>query len=209
MNTLTQQRSLRMFAALTLPLAVMAACSDEGATVQTDFQPVKSIEMIEPAPGVMTGTDMKLVAGMDSALISTPEHGAILPVSDVGTGIGGPESAPTLSSGILLFETDKDSVSAQDMNILQQYAAFLTTHPDSTLVISGHADERGTKAHNADLSSRRAQQVATVLVSMGVSETQLQTRSFGEEQPVAHPKNWDENRRVELNYLNPHMVSSR
>jgi peptidoglycan-associated lipoprotein len=205
MNTLTQQRSLRMFAALALPLAVMAACSEEGATVQSDFYPAASRELIEPAPGVVGGTGKPIVA----ETVTVPNHGAILPVSDAAGGIGGPESAPIQTSGVLLFETDKDSVPAQDMNTLQQFAAFLTTHPDSTLVISGHADERGTKAHNADLSSRRARQVAAALVSMGVSESQLQTRSFGEEQPVSDPTHWDENRRVELNYLNPNMVSSR
>jgi peptidoglycan-associated lipoprotein len=209
MNTLIQQRSLRMFAALALPLAVMAACSEEGATTQSDIYPAKSIEMIDPAPGVVSEVDGPILAATISIPDSTSSSGAVMPVSDVENATAGPESTPIQQSGVLLFDTDKDSVSAQDMNILQQYAAFLTSHPDSALVISGHADERGTREHNSDLSGRRAQQVVSVLVSMGVSEAQLQTRSFGEDQPVNDPKNWAENRRVELNYLNSNLVSSR
>lgn len=203
MKTFTDQRPLRIFAALALPLSVMVACSEEGATTQYEFQPTKSIQSTDPGAGG-DGTTTVL-SSVESSTVPQPGSDGLMPVT---LGDGAPSGAVS-PSGMLLFDTDKDAVSVQDMNMIQQYAAFLTSHPDTRLVITGHADERGTRAHNADLSQRRAQQVATVLVSMGVPEAQLQTQSYGEEQPLADLKNWAENRRVELTYSNASLLSAR
>ncbi len=200
MNAFADKRPLRIFAALALPLAVMAACSDEGATTQYEFQPTKSIQVDRPdAPGDVTKTVLTQTGPASEGV-----DGGITAVS-----MANDEPIVTTNSGMLLFDTDNDVVSAPDINMVQQYAAYLTSHPETTLMISGHADERGTRTHNADLSLRRAQQVAGLLVSMGVPQMQLKTRAFGEDQPVGDPRNWAENRRVELSYSNESQLSSR
>lgn len=204
MKTFTDQRPLRIFAALALPLSVMVACSEEGATTQHEFQPTKSIQSTDPGAG-RDGTTTVL-SSVESSTAPQAGSDGLVPVA---LGDSAAPGGAVSQSGMLLFDTDKDAVSAQDMNMIQQYAAFLTSHPDTRLIINGHADERGTRAHNADLSLRRAQQVATLLVSMGVPEAQLQTQSYGEEQPIADLKNWAENRRVELTYSNASLVSAR
>ncbi len=204
MKTFNPHASLRLFAALALPMAVMVACSEEGATTQTDFYPTKAVEIIEPASdhsGIMSAS---LTSEEPISPEGVSESGVVLKVSDESKTTS---DSAKIQTGVLLFDTDKDDVAKQDVNMLQQYAAFLSSNPNSILVISGHADERGTRTHNDDLSQRRAEQVASILVSMGVSGTQLQVRGFGEDQPVGDPKNWSENRRVELNYLNPNVAS--
>jgi len=67
--------------------------------------------------------------------------------------------------------------------------------------IVGHTDSDGEAAYNATLSQNRANSVADVLQSGGVTYDRLQTTGKGEEQPLA--SNLTEegkatNRRVEI-----------
>ena len=77
-----------------------------------------------------------------------------------------------------------------------------------SLVINGHADARGTESYNQTLSEKRAQAVYEMLVESGVPENQLKKFGFGEHFPQYDVNNWDENRRVELEFSNPVLVSS-
>ena len=77
------------------------------------------------------------------------------------------------------------------------------------LHVNGHADERGTPSHNADLSARRARQVATLLASFGVPAAQMNVASFGASVPAGDLRRWDKNRRVELLYADDYVLSAR
>jgi peptidoglycan-associated lipoprotein len=75
--------------------------------------------------------------------------------------------------------------------------------PTVTLVLEGHADERGSREYNLALGERRAKAIERILSVEGVPAEQLQVISFGEERPVAlsHDEEaWRLNRRVELLY---------
>ncbi|MBI3774351.1 MAG: OmpA family protein [Gammaproteobacteria bacterium] len=117
--------------------------------------------------------------------------------------------AATATSPVVYFDTDKDTVALEDEPKLKSQAGFLLAHPRYVLHVNGHADERGTEIHNADLSARRAQQVAALLRSFGVPETQLTVASFGARVPASDPQRWNENRRVELLYADDYVLSAR
>ena len=115
----------------------------------------------------------------------------------------------TPNTSILYFETDRFQLRSAQQETLQQYVKFLLANPTITLVINGHADIRGTEQYNQTLSEKRAQSVYDLLVANGVPPGQLTTMGFGELQPLNDENQWNENRRVELEFENPVILSSR
>jgi outer membrane protein OmpA-like peptidoglycan-associated protein len=57
-----------------------------------------------------------------------------------------------------------------------------------TLVISGHADYKGTECYNDSLSARRAWYIYDYLVQSGVEPRRLQVKFFGETRPLVKDK---------------------
>jgi len=103
-------------------------------------------------------------------------------------------------NSMLFYETDKYKLVDDQRSQLQPLAEFLKNHADVKLTINGHADIRGTEKYNQSLSEKRAKTVLELLVSMGVAPQQLITHGYGELKPMHDKNNWDENRRVELNF---------
>ena len=54
-----------------------------------------------------------------------------------------------------------------------------------TLVVEGHADQRGSGGHNDRLSQRRADAVRAHLLSAGVPDDSLRLEAHGERQPAS------------------------
>jgi outer membrane protein OmpA-like peptidoglycan-associated protein len=64
--------------------------------------------------------------------------------------------------------------------------------------IEGHTDAVGTRTRNVDLSQRRAQAVADLLIGAGVDRSRLEVRGFGPDRPLpGTARSSSENRRVE------------
>ncbi len=85
----------------------------------------------------------------------------------------------------ILFAVDSAAVRPdlrRDLNVL---AGNLLRYPDSTVFVVGHTDNTGSAAYNQDLSQRRAQSVASVLIEGGVSPRRLIASGRGEDQPIA------------------------
>ncbi len=104
---------------------------------------------------------------------------------------------------VFYFGFDSSELSQSDREALSQHAEFMSIHPEVSVVVEGHADERGSREYNLALGERRAQVVSRLLSLQGVSRNQQQVISFGEERPVAlghDEKSWHLNRRVELLY---------
>lgn len=108
-----------------------------------------------------------------------------------------------LSQRIIYFELDSSEVQENDRNILAVHAELLATNPDITVVLEGHADERGSREYNIALGEKRANAVMQLLTLQGVAPNQVQVISFGEERPAAIGHDaaaWNLNRRVEILY---------
>jgi len=104
---------------------------------------------------------------------------------------------------VFYFDFDKSSVRAAGLADLERHAQFLAANPAVGVRLEGHADERGTREYNMALGERRAKAVARVLMVNGVSASQIETISYGEEKPAVlghNDQSWAENRRVELKY---------
>ena len=103
----------------------------------------------------------------------------------------------------IYFEFDKSNLTPVAQDNLLRKAEWLRENPDATITIEGHCDERGTNEYNLALGERRSNAVEQLLVLQGVTQSQIQVISFGEERPVAlgHDEDaWHLNRRVEILY---------
>jgi len=97
----------------------------------------------------------------------------------------------------VFFATDRSTLNQSARATLQKQASWLKGN-NVSLIIEGHADERGTRDYNLALGARRANAVRDYLVSLGVNPSRLSTISYGKERPVslcADESCWSKNRR--------------
>ncbi|MDR2213603.1 MAG: peptidoglycan-associated lipoprotein Pal [Pseudomonadales bacterium] len=154
-----------------------------------------------------------LLSVMMAACSSTDTEGTTPTTTDntgattQGTGTGGQLSAAelarqqALAKNVFYFAFDSSELSAEDRNALVYHAEELKANPTRRIRLEGHADERGTREYNLALGERRAQAVERYLQAQGVSATQLETISYGEERPAqtgTTEASYSANRRVEL-----------
>jgi len=163
--------------------ALLAGCP---ATPVPDPEPVDTTYGGEVGAGADTvdtaGTDVKTMRG--------------------GEFIG--ETAESLGT-IIYFEFDSSQVRAEDQDLVAGHAIALNEKPGTNVRLEGHADERGSREYNIGLGERRAQAVRQMLMIQGVSASQIQTVSFGEERPESRgssESDYAENRRVVIKYTN-------
>ncbi len=99
------------------------------------------------------------------------------------------------------FAVGSSTVQPQFLDPLGSMAATLRANPQSFIDVLGHTDSTGSAAFNQQLSERRAQSVADVLMQRGVQSQRIATRGFGFTSPVADnatPEGRQRNRRVEI-----------
>ena len=101
------------------------------------------------------------------------------------------------------FDYDKSVLRAADLAALEVHAQILRRNADRSVVVEGHCDERGTREYNLALGERRADSVRNFLISAGVPARQIESVSYGEEQPEDPGHNessWARNRRAVVSY---------
>ena len=100
------------------------------------------------------------------------------------------------------FDTDSADIKPESSSTLEEMSKLLRSRPSLKLQVVGHTDSQGGYEHNTDLSRRRAEAVATSLVSRyGVDSGRLRAAGVGPLSPVASndtPEGRAKNRRVEL-----------
>jgi hypothetical protein len=64
------------------------------------------------------------------------------------------------------------------------FKKYLEFKPDAHLILSGHADSRGSAEYNQALSERRVARTKQFLVEHGVPEASIETRGLGKEQEL-------------------------
>ena len=113
------------------------------------------------------------------------------------------ETEGHLANRTIYFEFDSASLTDESIAILETHGSFIAGNGEVTVRLEGHTDERGSREYNIALGDRRAQSVRRVLLFQGASTDQVDTVSYGEEQPAdpGHGEEaWARNRRVELIY---------
>jgi peptidoglycan-associated lipoprotein len=102
---------------------------------------------------------------------------------------------------VLLFNSGKTHISADQKKILKQQVSFLKQNPDATIRIEGHADSKGKADLNKALSLKRAQAAANFLKQHGIDAKRIEVfaHDVNAQKTAGHDKNAvAQNRRVEL-----------
>jgi len=89
------------------------------------------------------------------------------------------------------FRTNEASISAQAMTPLLKLGALAAAMPDVKVRVAGYADPRGSDALNDALSQRRAEAVAAVLASAGLSPDRLIVEGHGKAESTRTPGDLD------------------
>ncbi len=104
----------------------------------------------------------------------------------------------------IYFEYDKAELKTEARATLREKATWLEQHPQYSVRIEGHCDERGTNEYNLALGERRANAAKDFLVALGIPADRLMIISYGEEKPAAYGSTedaWAQNRRDEFRLL--------
>jgi OOP family OmpA-OmpF porin len=86
------------------------------------------------------------------------------------------------------FDFNSANLSAGSLNILDDVATGLKTHPRLKVELQGHTDSKGADAYNLALSQKRADAVRAYLLKSGVPAAQITSKGYGESQPIADNK---------------------
>jgi len=113
----------------------------------------------------------------------------------------GSDSVEFLASGVpdrVFFATNETVLTTASRETLRKQAAWLRKNSEITVVLEGHADERGTREYNLALGERRANSAKDYLMTYGISSDRISVLSYGKERPVdsgSSPLAWSKNRR--------------
>ncbi len=183
MNRSWMNRTMMLVTGMTLVLALVlfAGCSNK-AEVVDDPNAGQGDQVEDLPPPVVPETDPT------DTIPATPDYGSMTPaeygVDDV------------------FFDFDQYELNDVSMGILSANARAMR-EAATTILISGHCDERGTLEYNLALGEKRANAVRDYLVSLGVPAARLRVTSYGENRPFATGSNenaWARNRRAHFEH---------
>jgi peptidoglycan-associated lipoprotein len=173
-------RHFKSLAFIVSSAALLSACSS----------PVK----LNDAPVVERSAERTAPPAADSRDIRPVETGSVDPLND-------PKGE--LAKRSVYFDYDSYVVRDDGKPIVEKHSAFLNKNKQRKVLIQGNTDERGGTEYNLALGQKRAEAVRKAMGSMGVSESQMEAVSLGEEKPKAIGANeaaWAENRRADIVY---------
>jgi len=104
----------------------------------------------------------------------------------------------------ILFHTGKATIQDASAQVLDQIVNVLNEYKSSRFTVEGHTDSTGNKAKNLTLSQERADAVKAYLINKGIDSSRLETKGFGQDNPIASNKTAQGralNRRVEINLI--------
>jgi outer membrane protein OmpA-like peptidoglycan-associated protein len=103
--------------------------------------------------------------------------------------------------GGLLFDFDSAALRDTARANLREFATRMQDFEDTRVLVVGHTDAQGAADYNRDLSERRADAAAAVLMEQGVAADRIVSVGRGETEPVATNETEagrQQNRRVEV-----------
>ncbi|HXU47972.1 MAG TPA: OmpA family protein [Candidatus Binatia bacterium] len=105
------------------------------------------------------------------------------------------EPIPTVLLQSIFYPTDYPDSKHPDVGLVRSQQLALSTladgfkkyleyDPDAKLSIEAHADDRGPRPYNQDLSERRVERIKDYLVQQGISADKIQTAAYGKDQEL-------------------------
>jgi OOP family OmpA-OmpF porin len=101
----------------------------------------------------------------------------------------------------VLFDFGKSTLRNSSYAVIDRVYDELQKDKDAYVTIDGNTDQVGTEEYNQALSERRAAAVKNYLVGKGISESRIQEKGHGENDPAATNSTVEgrsKNRRAEL-----------
>ena len=139
-----------------------------------------------------------IIASLALSACATQKKSTSMMQGDVYTGT---DTVEYLASGVpdrVFFATNESVLTTASRETLRKQAAWLRKNSRITIVLEGHADERGTREYNLALGERRANAAKDYLMTYGISSDRISVLSYGKERPVdsgSNPLAWSKNRR--------------
>jgi len=153
------------------------------------------------APGVATRARVKfsddynhsILVGVRYAFNAAPPPPPEMPVA--------PPVRQEARTYLLFFDWDRADLTDRARQIIAEAAQATTRLQVTRIEVSGYTDSSGTARYNQGLSVRRAQNVASELVRLGVPRQAITVQGFGETRPLVQTAKGvrePQNRRVEI-----------
>ncbi len=193
------EMTLKKLHLLVLAAVFVSACQSTGDQMPGD-DGAPAIDDQTQMDGTMDGS------GSDATSLDGSDGGSLTPIvddSDLTAQQMLDKVDSPLATRIIYFDFDSAKISDESLSVLEDHGNFIAGNGNVSVRLEGHTDERGSREYNIALGDRRAQSVRRVLLFQGASSDQLETISYGEEQPtmMGHEESaWGMNRRVELVY---------
>jgi len=99
------------------------------------------------------------------------------------------------------FDTGKTDITDEAATILANVAEIMKEYPNAEFVIEGYTDSTGREETNLKLSEGRAASVEKHLEGLGIEDSRLTSKGYGEANPIADNGTRSgraQNRRVEI-----------
>ncbi len=164
-----------------LALVLLAAC-----TTGSELEDGKAGSTPSATAGAAGGgTQAAATQGVDSRPVAPPP--------------GSAEELQQVIGDRVNFAYDAHQLDTPAQDQVASWANWLTAHSALSVIIEGHADERGTREYNLALGERRAAEVRSFLLASGIAADRVRIISYGKERPVAVESNeqaWAINRRA-------------
>jgi len=180
MNSFTRAR----LAALTF--ATLAACHHDAA---------------KPVEPTKTTTDLPAAKADDKAIQKVTTDQQVSPNLAISGDLMSLCGIKAPAQPNAKFEYDKDELTKDDRNVLDQLATCLSSGAakGKTVSLIGRADPRGTEEYNLGLGSRRASTVGQYLERLGVNQPQLGVTTRGALDATGQDEaGWAQDRRVDV-----------
>jgi peptidoglycan-associated lipoprotein len=191
-------------AAPTATLSASPSVIQQGQSTQLTWQTSNATDITIAGLGTVAASGSRSVAPGTSTTYTLTAKGAggsqdasarvtVNPVTATRT-------TPTQELTIkdVFFDYDKALIRDDAQPVTQNDASYLLQHPEVSITIEGHCDDRGSTEYNLALGASRAAAVKDALQKQGVDAGRLKTISYGKEKPFCTQDNeqcWQENRR--------------
>ena len=106
--------------------------------------------------------------------------------------------------GNITFETDSYNLRSSFYPVLNSVGEVLAKYGDTTIRVTGHTDNTGSRQYNQTLSEKRAASVSDYLATRQVDRSRMLVQGVSFDQPIADNATAEgraANRRVELDIL--------
>ncbi len=158
----------------------------------------KLITMIAAALLLAACTDKEEAGAAAETTASATTSTTTAPTVIAGPTAGSQEHLVVNVGDRVFYDFDSSDLRPEARATVEALAVWMSNYPAVTLVLEGHADERGTREYNLALGERRANAIRDYLVALGIAPNRLSTISYGKERPAvlwSTDEAWAQNRR--------------